>query len=53
MTMTPDDILLEAEDRMIKTEQVVVNKFAGVRTGKASAAPVGHPTVGRELDAFD
>jgi len=40
MTMTPDDILLEAEDRMIKTEQVVVNEFAGVRTGRASAALV-------------
>ena len=40
MTMTPEDILLEAEDRMIKTEQVVVNEFAGVRTGKASAALV-------------
>ena len=38
--MTPDDILLEAEERMIKTEQVVVNEFAGVRTGKASAALV-------------
>jgi len=38
--MTPDDILLEAEDRMIKTEQVVVNEFAGVRTGKASPALV-------------
>ena len=36
--MTPDDILLEAEDRMIKSEQVVVNGFAGVRTGKASPA---------------
>jgi ribosome recycling factor len=36
--MTPDDILLEAEDRMIKTEQVVINEFAGVRTGKASSA---------------
>jgi ribosome recycling factor len=36
--MTPDDILMEAEDRMIKTEQVVVNEFAGVRTGKASAS---------------
>jgi ribosome recycling factor len=36
--MTPDDILLEAEEKMIKTEQVVVNEFAGVRTGKASAA---------------
>ena len=38
--MTPDDILLEAEDRMIKTEQVVINEFAGVRTGKASASLV-------------
>ena len=38
--MTPDDILLEAEDKMIKTEQVVVNEFAGVRTGKASASLV-------------
>jgi len=38
--MTPDDILLEAEDKMIKTEQIVVNEFAGVRTGKASAALV-------------
>ena len=34
--MALDDILLEAEDKMIKTEQVVVNEFAGVRTGKAS-----------------
>ena len=38
--MTLDDILLEAEEKMIKTEQVVVNEFAGVRTGKASAALV-------------
>ncbi|MCU0784976.1 MAG: ribosome recycling factor [Verrucomicrobia bacterium] len=35
-----DDILLEAEDKMIKTEQVVQNEFAGVRTGKASPALV-------------
>ena len=34
--MTLDDILLEAEERMLKTEQAVVNEFAGVRTGKAS-----------------
>ena len=40
MIMTPDDILLEAEDKMIKTEQVVQNGFAGVRTGKASPALV-------------
>lgn len=38
--MALDDILLEAEDKMIKTEQVVVNEFAGVRTGKASAGLV-------------
>ena len=38
--MTPDDILLEAEEKMIKTEQVIVNEFAGVRTGKASATLV-------------
>jgi ribosome recycling factor len=38
--MSTDDILLEAEDKMIKTEQVVVNEFAGVRTGKASASLV-------------
>ena len=43
--MTPDDILLEAEDKMIKTEQVVVNEFAGVRTGKASASLVENITV--------
>jgi ribosome recycling factor len=38
--MTLDDYLLEAEDKMSKTEQVVVNEFAGVRTGKASPALV-------------
>jgi len=35
-----DDILLEADDKMSKTEQVVINGFAGVRTGKASPALV-------------
>ena len=34
--MTLDDILLEAEEKMIKTEQVVANDFTGMRTGKAS-----------------
>ena len=34
--MDLDDILLEAEEKMEKTEQVVVHEFAGVRTGKAS-----------------
>ena len=38
--MSPDEILLEAEEKMIKTEQVVMNEFAGVRTGKASPALV-------------
>ena len=38
--MTLDDILLEAEEKMTKTEQVVANEFAGVRTGKASASLV-------------
>ena len=38
--MALDDFLLEAEEKMTKTEQVVVNEFAGVRTGKASASLV-------------
>lgn len=38
--MSIDDILLEAEEKMTKTEQVVVHEFAGVRTGKASPALV-------------
>lgn len=38
--MALDDILLAAEEKMKKTEHVVVNEFAGVRTGKASAALV-------------
>lgn len=38
--MPADDILLEAEEKMIKTEQVVQHEFAGVRTGKASAGLV-------------
>ena len=38
--MAMDDILLEADDKMSKTEQVVINEFAGVRTGKASPALV-------------
>jgi len=40
LLMALDDILLEAEEKMEKTEQVVVNEFAGVRTGKASSALV-------------
>ena len=38
--MTVDDILLEAEEKMIKTEEVVQHEFSGVRTGKASPALV-------------
>src|SRR5262245_3810707 len=38
--MPVDDILLEAEEKMVKTEEVVVHEFAGVRTGKASPALV-------------
>ncbi|HZF02106.1 MAG TPA: ribosome recycling factor [Methylomirabilota bacterium] len=38
--MSPDDILLEAEDKMIKTGEVVANEFSSVRTGKASASLV-------------
>jgi len=38
--MALDDILLEAEDKMMKTEEVVQHEFATVRTGKASPALV-------------
>ena len=38
--MALDDILLEAEEKMMKTEQVVQHEFSGVRTGKASPALV-------------
>jgi ribosome recycling factor len=38
--MATDEILLEAEDKMIKTETVVTNEFASVRTGKASPSLV-------------
>ncbi len=38
--MALDDILLEAEEKMEKTEQVVHHDFSGVRTGKASPALV-------------
>src|SRR5437016_14063589 len=38
--MALDDFLLEAEDKMLKTEHVVINEFSGVRTGKASTALV-------------
>ncbi|MBI5386686.1 MAG: ribosome recycling factor [Verrucomicrobia bacterium] len=38
--MPVDDILLEAEDKMLKSEQFVAHEFAAVRTGKASPALV-------------
>src|SRR5215471_3128252 len=38
--MPVDDILLEAEEKMLKTEDVLVNELSGVRTGKASPALV-------------
>jgi ribosome recycling factor len=34
--MALDDILLEAEEKMSKTEEVVQHEFTGIRTGKAS-----------------
>src|SRR6266404_6828034 len=43
--MPIDDILLEAEDKMQKTEHVVQNEFAGVRTGKASPGLAENITV--------
>ena len=38
--MSIDDILLETEEKMLKTEDVVSKEFAGVRTGKASPSLV-------------
>lgn len=38
--MTLDEILLESEEKMMKTEEVVQHEFSGVRTGKASPALV-------------
>jgi ribosome recycling factor len=38
--MALDDILLESEEKMMKTEEVVQHEFSGVRTGKASPALV-------------
>lgn len=34
--MALDDILLEAEEKMSKTQEVVQHEFTGIRTGKAS-----------------
>lgn len=38
--MTIDDILMGTEERMIKSLDVVIHEFSGVRTGKASPALV-------------
>lgn len=38
--MALDDILLETEEKMLKTEQHLQHELAGVRTGKASPALV-------------
>jgi ribosome recycling factor len=35
-SMAVDDILLEAEEKMIKSSEVIQTEFAGIRTGKAS-----------------
>src|SRR5208282_1618379 len=34
--MALDDILLEAEEKMTKTEQIVQHEFVGLRTGRAT-----------------
>ena len=34
--MALDDTILEAEEKMIKTEQIVQHEFSGIRTGRAS-----------------
>jgi ribosome recycling factor len=38
--MALDDILLEAEEKMLKTTEVVQHEFSSIRTGKASSALV-------------
>lgn len=38
--MAFEEILLEAEEKMLKTEEFINHEFSGVRTGKASAALV-------------
>ena len=43
--MALDDILLEAEEKMIKTTEVIEHEFASIRTGKASPDLVTHITV--------
>jgi ribosome recycling factor len=36
--MTIDEVLFDAEEKMLKTEDHVLNQFSGVRTGKATPA---------------
>jgi ribosome recycling factor len=43
--MALDDILLEAEEKMMKTTEVVEHEFSSIRTGKASPDLVTHITV--------
>src|SRR6201996_6662941 len=43
--MALDDILLEAEEKMMKSTEVIQTEFAGVRTGKASPDLVTNLTV--------
>ena len=38
--MSIDEILLETEEKMLKTEEHVLHEFGGVRTGKASPSLV-------------
>jgi len=38
--MTIDDVLLETEEKMLKTEEHVIHEFNAVRTGKASPSLV-------------
>ena len=40
MSESVDDVLLETEEKMMKTEEVVQHEFSGIRTGKASAGLV-------------
>jgi ribosome recycling factor len=43
--MTIDDVLLETEEKMLKTEDHVTQEFNGVRTGKASPSLVENVVV--------
>src|SRR5215510_9222096 len=47
--MALDDILLETEEKMLKTEEVVQHEFTGIRTGKASPSLVENI----QVDVYD